>query len=150
MRWLSYKQAAGQDDRYIHLAREWGVSEVARGAKGFMGVYRRAKSANAMKATPYSDSLLWGRRRDNFVKRHLAQYRRNPTLRRALALRMRAYAVDDGGKLETAAAAKAATPKAKRLRMVRQVSGGSRVVVGTTIPPRWWGNDRRQSKGLRV
>ena len=33
-RWLSYRQAAGRNDRYLHLAEKWGVSEVARSRAG--------------------------------------------------------------------------------------------------------------------
>ena len=106
MRWLSYAQAAGPDGRYLRLAEAWGVSEVARSREGFMGVYRRRRTAAAMRRAPFdAGAITWGERRDNFVRRHLAQYRRNPTARRALALRMWAYAVDDGGELQRAARA---------------------------------------------
>ena len=33
----------------------------------------------------------WGRKRRNFIARHMAQYRQHPTLRRWLALSMWAY-----------------------------------------------------------
>lgn len=130
MRWLSYRQSAGADDRYLKLARKWGVSEVARGANGFMGVYKKAGTASAMKRKPFSASLDWGRRRDNFVRRHLAQYRKSPTPRRALALRMWAYAVDDGGELE-AEASRLVTPKKQPAsRVVRRIKVPSHTVQG--------------------
>ena len=94
-RWLSYRQAAGHDNRYLRLAEAWGVSEVARSRDGFMGVYQDLSAAE-MKQKPFTDSQTWGRRRDAFVARHLAQYERHPTPRRALALRMWAYDVGDG------------------------------------------------------
>ena len=95
-RWLSYRQAAGRNDRYLHLAEKWGVSEVARSRDGFMGVYREHPRAAQMKRVPFTPKQKWGRRRDAFVARHLAQYRLHPTPRRALALRMWAYDVGDG------------------------------------------------------
>ena len=94
--WLSYKQASGHDNKYLKLAKRWGVSKVARSRAGFMGVYARAGSAARMKELDFSPSQTWGRRRDAFVKRHLVQYRARPTPRRALALRMWAYDTRDG------------------------------------------------------
>ena len=102
-RWLSYRQAAGGDDRYLRLAERWGVSEVARRRDGFMGVYRRHPRAARMKEVPFTPTQTWGRRRDVFVARHYAQYKRNPTPARALALRMWTFDTGDGA-LEGAAA----------------------------------------------
>jgi len=48
-----------------------GVSEVARGPRGFLKQYRKA-GGKFSKLSPY-----WRRRRNNFVKRHMAQARRN-------------------------------------------------------------------------
>jgi len=95
-RWLSYAQAAGREDKYLKLARRWRVSTVARSRSGFMGVYARAGSAARMKKRMYSKTQTWENRRDGFVKRHLAQYAKHPTPRRALALRMWAYDTGDG------------------------------------------------------
>jgi hypothetical protein len=67
-----------------------GVSEVARAPGGFMhtylrdGVYMLSKSSNAT-------GLTWAKKRDAFIKRHLAQYKSNPTPRRRLALIAWAY-----------------------------------------------------------
>ena len=47
------------------------VSEVARSPRGFLRQYRKA-GGRFSKLTPY-----WRRRRNNFVKRHLAQARNN-------------------------------------------------------------------------
>ncbi len=47
------------------------VSEVARGPRGFLRQYRKA-GGRFSKLSPY-----WRRRRNNFVKRHLAQARNN-------------------------------------------------------------------------
>ena len=68
------------------------VSSVARSDVGFVREYERAGNALAMKnrLVPNS-SQTWGNRRDGFIKRHLAQYQKNPTERRRLALAMWAY-----------------------------------------------------------
>ena len=86
-RWMSYKDAA----KYLPEAQEKGVSKVARGRDGFMGVYKRAGTSANMKTTMYSKTQSWGTRRTNFIKRHMAQYVKNPTSRRWLALIMWAY-----------------------------------------------------------
>ena len=87
LRWMSYKNAA----KYLDEAERLGVSEVARSQTGFMGIYKKAKTADIMKKPPFTKTQTWGRRRDNFVKRHMAQYVKNPTYRRWLALVMWAY-----------------------------------------------------------
>ena len=84
--WLSYAEAHAHE---AEAARE-GVSEVARGPGGFMRLYERHGQA-ALRALPHGSSSTWGRRRDNFVKRHMAQYAAHPTRRRWLALLMWAY-----------------------------------------------------------
>lgn len=83
--WMTYKDA----HKYESEAARWGVSEVARGRGGFMRIYE--KHGLKMKSLPFTDTTTWGRRRDNFVKRHMAQYKKNPTRRRWLALIMWAY-----------------------------------------------------------
>jgi len=86
-RWLSYSSAA----KHIPEAKEKGVSKVARGRSGFMGVYKRAGSSKNMAKKDYRATQTWGQRRSAFIKRHMAQYRKNPTRRRWLALAMWAY-----------------------------------------------------------
>jgi len=87
--WMSYKSAA----KYIPEAKRLGVSEVARSRSGFMGVYKRMKTASAMRKQPVKrgHSLTWGEKREAFIARHMAQYSKNPTYRRWLALIMWAY-----------------------------------------------------------
>jgi hypothetical protein len=89
-RWLSYAQAAAHEEHAATL----GVSTVARSPGGFMRVYETAGSATAMRSLPVG-TITWERKRANFVKRHLAQYRVRPTLRRWLALVMWAYRPGD-------------------------------------------------------
>jgi hypothetical protein len=84
---MSYSAAA----KYIPDAKERGVSKVARGRGGFMGVYKRMGSSKKMKQADFTKTQTWGRRRENFIKRHMAQYKKNPTRRRWLALVMWAY-----------------------------------------------------------
>jgi hypothetical protein len=84
---MSYKEAA----RYLPEAEDRGVSAVARGKDGFMGVYKREKTSRGMRTAMYSSTQSWGTRRVNFIKRHMAQYVKNPTRRRWLALTMWAY-----------------------------------------------------------
>lgn len=89
--WLSYSQAHA----YESEASRKRVSSVARGSKGFMREYQRAGSARAMRDRPLPPGVVggatWGQKRDAFVARHLAQYLRDPTRRRFLALAMWAY-----------------------------------------------------------
>ena len=92
-RWMSYPRAAS----FIPAAAGCRppVSAVARSARGFMGQYRLAGSVRAMRDRPVAGykNQTWGQRRRNFIKRHLAQYRRpgGRTYRRWLALVMWAY-----------------------------------------------------------
>lgn len=81
-------------ERWEPLAKQLGVSEVARSKRGFLTQYRAA-GGNWQALEPY-----WQRRRDNFVARHLGQQKAHgeplfdadgqPT-RRHLALIMWAY-----------------------------------------------------------
>lgn len=80
--------------RFEPEARRRGVSVVARSARGFLTQYKQA-GGNPARLSPY-----WRRRRDNFVKRHMAQAMvrgeelvdaRGKLSRRHLALVMWAY-----------------------------------------------------------
>lgn len=66
------------------------VSEVARSQRGFMTHYKKFGRKVLGKQVP-DGRITWGQRRYNFIKRHMAQYRKNPTYRRYLALLMWAY-----------------------------------------------------------
>jgi hypothetical protein len=75
--------------RYLPLAtiagyepemRRLGVSEVARSPRGFLTAYKRAGGNQRN----LSDE--WRIKRHGFIRRHLVQYRANPTVRRKLAL----------------------------------------------------------------
>ena len=87
---MPYEQAV----KYEAEAAARGVSGVARSKGGFMRVYEAAGSAKAMRRLPVGN-ITWGQKRDNFIKRHAAQYVKNPTRRRWLALVMWAYLIGD-------------------------------------------------------
>lgn len=79
-------------ERYRPLAAALGVSAVARGPRGFLRAYLDAEGSAHL-------SDYWRRRREAFIKRHMAQVRKRgeplwkggvPT-RRHLALIMWAY-----------------------------------------------------------
>lgn len=89
MSWMTLKSIR----KYTPLARKLKVSKVARSPRGFMTAYVRAKG-KVKNLSPY-----WRNRRNNFVKRHMAQVRKNrerlwkkgKPSRRALALIHWAY-----------------------------------------------------------
>jgi hypothetical protein len=54
-------------DKYVPRMRRLGVSEVARSGRGFLTAYRRAGG------DPNRLSDDWRRKRENFIKRHMAQ-----------------------------------------------------------------------------
>ena len=61
---------------------QYKVSEVARSKGQFIDQYKK-----------YGTNLPddWKIKRENFIKRHMVQYEKNPTLRRQLALMAWAY-----------------------------------------------------------
>ena len=73
-----------------------GVSEVARAEDGFLREYEQAKTARMMRGriVPGYAFQTWNQRRAAFIARHLPLYRKNPTLRRRIALLMWAYDPD--------------------------------------------------------
>jgi hypothetical protein len=64
-------------DDMMPLIKKYQVSKVALSQGQFLENYRK-----------YSRNLpeFWNKKRDNFIKRHMAQYKINPTLRRRLSL----------------------------------------------------------------
>jgi len=79
-------------NRFVPLARDLGVSKVARGSGGFLPQYRRADG------NPDRLSDHWADKRDAFVSRNMAQVAHGEPLwkdglptRRHLALIMWAY-----------------------------------------------------------
>ncbi len=71
--------------QYEHEAKMLGVSKVARSHRGFLTAYKKA-GGNLSRL-----SNFWKSKRYGFIKRHLTQYKKNPTHRRKLALIMWAY-----------------------------------------------------------
>jgi dipeptidase len=82
---------------YEYEAKKLRVSEVARSNRGFMRAYERARGDPSVMSTMLVPGInrttFWGKRRDEFVARHMAQYRKpgGKTRRRWLALAMWAY-----------------------------------------------------------
>ena len=66
--------------KFIPLAEDLNVSEVARSKEGFLPRFLNNQ---------LDDQFL--HTRENFIRRHLAQYKGNKTLRRRIALIMWAY-----------------------------------------------------------
>ena len=70
------------------------VSEVARASGGFLSEYKKHKTFGNFKDNIVPNgSEDWESKRRNFIKRHLAQYRQQPTERRRLALLVWGYKV---------------------------------------------------------
>lgn len=67
--------------KFEPLFEKYKVSEVARSPRGFLTYYKNNEVLNEE----------WTTKRENFIKRHLAQYNKKKTLRRALALIAWAY-----------------------------------------------------------
>lgn len=61
-------------------AERLGVSKVARSRRGFLTAYKRGEL-----------NENWLKKRENFIKRHMIQFRKNPTIRRYIALIMWGY-----------------------------------------------------------
>jgi hypothetical protein len=87
-RWAVMNQALARS--FVPFMEEMGVSEVARSRRGFFHAWNEHKSSVWSHRDPKYDQL-WSERRDNFVSRHMQQFRANPTLRRFLALVAWAY-----------------------------------------------------------
>ena len=66
------------------------VSKVARSSAGFTGQYL-LNGASVLDNNATGSKITWRKTRANFIARHLAQYRENPTKRRKLALIAWAY-----------------------------------------------------------
>jgi hypothetical protein len=57
-------------DKYVPEMRRRGVSKVARSGRGFLAAYRRAGGK------PNQVPDKWDLKRDNFIKRHMAQVKK--------------------------------------------------------------------------
>ena len=85
-RWMPLRDVL----RYESDMERLGVSKVARSPRGFLTAYKQGRTAAVTKRMSVPDHSgtpqTWGERRDQFIARHLAQYEKNPTYRRWLAL----------------------------------------------------------------
>jgi hypothetical protein len=66
--------------RYEPEMERLKVSEVARSPRGFLTAYKKA-NGNRNNLSEY-----WKIKRHGFIRRHLVQYKENPTIRRKLSL----------------------------------------------------------------
>ena len=71
--------------RLLREIEAHGVSEVARAPGGFLYTYLK-KGPSMLDETVPLGSITWRQKRAGFIARHLAQYAKNPTTRRRLAL----------------------------------------------------------------
>ena len=85
--WLSLGEIA----KYEPEMKRLGVSKVARSPRGFLTAYKRFSSGGYKR---FANRTAWARKRDAFIARHMAQYKKNPTYRRWLALVAWAYRPD--------------------------------------------------------
>ena len=79
-KWMSLSSVL----KWENEAKDLGVSKIARSKSGFLTAYKRYKTKNNMPEK-------WVKKRNGFIARHMAQYKKNPTYRRWLALVMWAY-----------------------------------------------------------
>lgn len=83
---IKYKYLTlNQINKHEPLMKQLRVSEVARSPRGFLPAYKRAGG------NPSRLSESWRKKRYAFIRRHIVQYRKKPTLRRKLALIAWAY-----------------------------------------------------------
>lgn len=73
-----------------------GVSEVARSQRGFIRAYAhfRTPMRMAIEVVP-GERVTWAQKRELFIRRTLAAYKKNPSFRRALSLMAWAYMPKD-------------------------------------------------------
>jgi hypothetical protein len=73
-------------DMYMPLIKKMKVSEQARKPNQFLSIYKT-----------YGEQLPenWAIKRENFITRHIVQYRENPTIRRRLAIITWAFDPED-------------------------------------------------------
>ena len=71
-------------EKFVPLAEELGVSEVARSPRGFLAAYRKAKTFAKLPDE-------WKRKRAGFIARHMELLDGDQPTRRHLALIMWAY-----------------------------------------------------------
>ncbi len=87
---LSLNQILKYEDEMKRLK----VSEVARQPSGFLGQMKKHGSFDNFKDKKVPDgNITWKEKRQNFISRHLAQYKKNPTERRAYSMLAWGYKV---------------------------------------------------------
>jgi hypothetical protein len=77
--------------QYKYQMEQTGVSQVARAQGGFMHTYLKDGERMLNRVITPSTGYTWAKKREAFIKRHLVQYKKDPSLRRRLALIAWAY-----------------------------------------------------------
>jgi hypothetical protein len=73
-----------------------GVSEVARSPRGFIRAYGQFRTPMRMSIeTVPGERVTWAQKRELFIRRTLAAYKKNPSYRRALSLMAWAFMPKD-------------------------------------------------------
>ena len=73
--------------KYEDEMKKKKVSDVARSSTGFLGQYKKHKTFNNFKDRQVPNGNIdWEEKRKGFIARHYAQYKKNPTERRRLAM----------------------------------------------------------------
>ena len=90
--WMPVEQV----ESMIPTLIEHGVSEVARSPRGFIRAYAHYRTPERMEMefVP-GERITWAQKRELFIRRTLAAYKKNPSFRRALALMAWAYMPKD-------------------------------------------------------
>lgn len=91
-KWMSVDEV----ESMVPTFEQNGVSEVARSQRGFIPAYARFRTPMrmAIEFVP-GERVTWAQKRELFIRRTLAAYKKNPSFRRALALMAWAYMPKD-------------------------------------------------------
>lgn len=88
-RWMTVEEV----ESMVPTMEAHDVSSVARSPRGFIAAYKAFKTPMrmAIEWVP-GERVTWAQKRELFIRRTLAQYKKKPSFRRALALMAWAYA----------------------------------------------------------
>lgn len=91
-KWMTVEEV----ESIIPTLEQNGVSEVARSPRGFIRAYThfRTPMRMSLEFAP-GERVTWAQKRELFIRRTLAAYKKNPSYRRALALMAWAYMPKD-------------------------------------------------------
>jgi hypothetical protein len=91
-KWMTVEEV----ESIIPTLEQNGVSEVARSPRGFIRAYAHYQSPDRMEnVLAPGERVSWAQKRELFIRRTLAAYKKNPSYRRALSLMAWAYMPKD-------------------------------------------------------